>query len=474
MQLAFFDARHSPLKGPPKCFRGLTIIKVGGDLSKSRLQGAVGPEEVLDERRGQGQEATFLEVDPREGFSVRNFHIQVAKTAVVSDIVVYGDCSTQPEQIQDLAKKVAFAQSTWRVKDRFVDDDDAPEFNTFILSDTFEEIEKSHPELVAIGADGQIAEHTLDFFSLERQEMCTMSKATEISHNVWLGPTPDTTVCQLNGDESSAFDILIEASDLASPHDAQNLRRIGEESYLTQQNIDFPSSGSIIPQTCPKTGLDPLTRMCQWIHKLANRTEYAQDSEDALAADSNGDIQMRNLLPTERKILIHCTDGYTETTLLSLAYFMYAEQLPVHEAWLRLHCEKERNFFAYASDVTLLTSLEPNLIHQGRPNSRRARMAPAPESPAWLSRMDGSLPSRILPYLYLGNLGHANNPELLKAIGITQILSIGEPINWTTSQIECWGTKNLENVMYVDRVQDNGVDPLMPDFQRCLKFIGTL
>lgn len=39
---------------------------------------------------------------------------------------------------------------------------------------------------------------------------------------------------------------------------------------------------------------------------------------------------------------------------------------------------------------------------------------------------DGSLPSRILPQLYLGNANHARNAGLLRALGITHVLSVGE------------------------------------------------
>ncbi|KAG0330188.1 tyrosine/serine/threonine protein phosphatase pps1 [Podila horticola] len=39
---------------------------------------------------------------------------------------------------------------------------------------------------------------------------------------------------------------------------------------------------------------------------------------------------------------------------------------------------------------------------------------------------EGSFPSRILPFLYLGNLAHASNPGLLKSLGIRYVLSVGE------------------------------------------------
>ncbi|QIW98943.1 hypothetical protein AMS68_004461 [Peltaster fructicola] len=70
--------------------------------------------------------------------------------------------------------------------------------------------------------------------------------------------------------------------------------------------------------------------------------------------------------------------------------------------------------------------------------------------------------------MYLGNLGHANNPGLLQMLGIGQVLSIGEPLTWSTEALSKWPADNL---MYVDKIQDNGVDPLTEDFGRCLEFI---
>ncbi|EKM58639.1 uncharacterized protein PHACADRAFT_253113 [Phanerochaete carnosa HHB-10118-sp] len=41
-------------------------------------------------------------------------------------------------------------------------------------------------------------------------------------------------------------------------------------------------------------------------------------------------------------------------------------------------------------------------------------------------RFDGSFPSRVLPFLYLGNLNHAANAYMLHALGITHVVSVGE------------------------------------------------
>jgi len=90
-------------------------------------------------------------------------------------------------------------------------------------------------------------------------------------------------------------------------------------------------------------------------------------------------------------------------------------------------------------------------------------------APRWISRMDGSLPSRILPHMYLGNLCHANNPELLKKLGIHRILSIGEMTSWTETERDDW---NMSKIMSVVNIQDNGVDPITNRLDACLKFIG--
>lgn len=466
IQLAFFTARKRALRSVPRCFRGITIIKAGGNLTRSKVKGALAPEDILS--TDATCDDTFLEVDPREGFSVRNFQIQAAKIAMVSDIVVYRDDGVSEKDLHNLAKRLSKAQSTWRVRNS-TSDQDLPRFHVFIVSCPFRKFEHDYPELVAVDSKGQVMRELLDFFQLERQEMCKMSQASEIAKNVWLGPTPDSAFCSLpeSTENELKYDIFIEASDLAQAPEPRTLDCVDELSLDEPQRLEFPSSGSIMPQKWPKAGpLDPVTQMCQWIHSIADPAPTSDIEDDE--PDQDGDIPMRTLQPRPRKVLIHCTDGYTESSLLALAYFMYAERIPVHEAWLRLHCVKKRNFFAYSSDVALLLSLQARILELS-PGPNNGISASLQEEPAWLSRIDGSFPSRILPYMYLGNLGHANNPQLLRALGIKRVLSVGEPISWTKGQTESWGARNL---LFIDRVQDNGVDALTKDFERCLDFIG--
>jgi dual specificity MAP kinase phosphatase len=214
---------------------------------------------------------------------------------------------------------------------------------------------------------------------------------------------------------------------------------------------------------------------------------------------------MPDLPPRPRKILLHCNDGYTESTMLAVAYHSFATGQPVPQAWLDLHTARQRNLFAYPSDVALLSAIAPRLLCESpfysaaSPSALPSSSSPAgagtgeaavgrkrgcsltseqitdliiKSEPRWFTGFDGSFPSRVLPYMYLGNLGHANNPDLLRALGIGQMLSVGETAMWRDGELEAWGGE--ENVCVVQGVQDNGIDTLAGEFERCLGFIGTL
>ncbi|PGH26976.1 hypothetical protein AJ80_01360 [Polytolypa hystricis UAMH7299] len=454
IQLSFFVSRRRSLRRTPKCLREITVVKVGGDLSRSRIKGAVAPQEIITPSG-----ATFFEADPPEGFSVRNFHIQPAKLAPLSDIIVYGEDGTDESEIFAFAAKVAMAQRDWRRK--YDPGQETQLFNTFVLSTPFQEFHNRHPELVSVDAQGVLTGHVMDYFQWERIEMCNMSAASEISNNVWQGPSPD--VIPGGGNSANrAFDVLIETHDVANIPDPRYLTKLTAQLDQGPQTLEFPSSGSVLAPSWSHVEVYDLIDMCRWIYQITNPEDQEQ-SEDA-----DGDIPMVSMTPKARKVLIHCADGYTESSLLAIAYFMFAEGVPVHEAWLRLHCQRKRNFFAYPSDVTFLTSIQDRLLSES-PAAAKRQPGPANSSdPGWLARMDGSLPSRILPYMYLGNLTHANNPELLWSLGIRRLLSIGEPVSWPPSERERWGADNL---MMIDDVQDNGIDPLTQAFHRCLEFI---
>ncbi|GAB7338592.1 hypothetical protein MBLNU457_5331t1 [Dothideomycetes sp. NU457] len=518
LQLAFFIARRRSLKKLPRCIRGITIVKARGDLSHSKLKGAVAPDELLHIGRSGLDSPRFLESDPKEGFSVRNFQIQAAKLATMSDVVVYGDDKTPKEEVRRLAESIAKAQKVWKEKDREAGVE-KPSFSTFILQEPYHKMETDHREIVAVDSQGLLSGHVIDFFNAERREMQSMSAASEIAPNVFMGPTPDASMMlppppsNGAGDPTSQYDLLIEATDIATMPDAkafsilEDMLNDTERPKNTIPQLEFPGSGSILPPTWSQTEVDSLMRICTWIYNQANgisgeaqavcgandTTRKRKDSkltQSPIERDTDGDSIMGSTdhaasAPIEesdassgkgRKILMHCADGYTETTLLAVAYYMFVNCVPLHQAYIELHTKHKRNFFAYPTDIALLSTIQPRIMQSSPVWNSSFDLLTAPP-PAWMSKIDGSLPSRISDYMYLGNLAHANNPGLLKELGIGQVLSVGEQVSWSEQDLETFAgiasdDKDVsDRLMYIDKVQDNGVDPLTEEFPRCLEFI---
>jgi len=389
IQQAFFIARRRNLRKTPRCLRGLTIVKAGGDLSCSRLKGAIAPEEFLLQATPG---AAFKEVDPREGFSVRNFQIQAAKFAMLSDVVVYGD---DDMEVRRLAMDVAAAQKTWF--ESHAKGNELPQYHTFVCLSQFSHFEENHPEIVTIDSRGQMSGRIMDFFHQERIEMCTMTKASEIHHNVWLGPTPDPAIDSALLGSEDQYDILIECSDLGRLNPLA-LQALAEASEIPDRptHLEFPSSGSIMPPTWSHAEADGILETCKWLYSLSHG--ITPEVSYSVGPDEEGDSPMPYpSQPTsnkrECKILIHCTDGYTESTLLALSYFTYATGLSVPSAWLDLHISKKRNFFAYPSDVALLKSIAPRLLSDSPVNGNKSLSditEIVKEEPEWMTLMDGS------------------------------------------------------------------------------------
>lgn len=459
IQQCFFMGRKRSLRIVPSCSRGILLVKASGSLSISRLKGAISPDEFMM----TDSQPQFIEADPSDGFSVRNFQIQTAKAALISDVVIYGEDS---EENENIAWDIAAAQMHQRQKQEA---QPAPvvEYNTFVCDGPFSDFEQLGSHLVAIDSDGRTTGNVLDFVQQERNEMWNMTRASEISHNVYLGPSPEP-----GSIEERMFGVQIECSDSGqlNPKSLQDLALGNHVPATGRSYFDFPSSGSILPPTWSHDEADGIIETCRWIYHLAHGTQPEPDQGECTTASGSKARKLGNSV--QRRILIHCADGYTESTLLGIAYHSYSTGLPVPYAWLDLHTTKRRNFFAYPTDVSLLTAIAPRLlqdspIHVGQPPSQMTSLLG--DEPKWLPALDGSFPSRILDYLYLGNLGHANNPALLRELGIGQVLSVGETASWREGEVEDWGPDNICNV---HGVQDNGIDPLTGEFPGCLDFIG--
>lgn len=357
--------------------------------------------------------------------------------------------------------------------------------------DDLEAFEINHPELVAIDSCGRATDNKIEFLTQEREEMRRLTTASKISQNVYLGNSADafnSVIEYITADGKSSakgFDVCIEAKDMAEVASAATLKEA--EAFLNGEGItdihlnrngswysrsltrplalEFPSS---TPPLMTRHDPEAIVNFCEWVYHITHTPAPTSSSEDVVMTDAN---QSEETPGNERTVLIHCQDGYTESTFLSLAYLIFAEGITAHEAWVKLHTTLQRSFFAFESDLQALKYLQSHLLARSPTTNSFQRMSTPIPTPAWFTHVafDGSFPSRILPHMYLGNLQHANNPEMLRALGITRVLSIGEQVIWDKEAETAAGM----DLMYLDNVQDNGIDPLLEYIDPCLEFLGT-
>jgi len=338
----------------------------------------------------------------------------------------------------------------------------------------------------------------------ERLEMYQMSTATQIGPNVWVGPTPDA-VCEhmISGIDIQGsklpYDLLVECNEQAQLPQSNEFTQIDEilkrnnETVTTTPQLGFPASGSLLVSKFTSTMIERFVEVLRRVHAYSNsapptitkdgEVEVPRKRKDSRIDMTDDDViqdftnDTYSISTTTRRILVHCADGYTETSLFIIAYYMFANFVPLHQAYIDLHKIHKRNFFAYPSDVAVLRFLENYILHASPEltlsTSQNHLDLVLATPPRWSEGLDGSLPSRILNYMYLGNLSHANNPGLLKEIGIGQVLSVGEPISWSREEKAafCGDERWEDKCLFIDGIQDNGVDELTGEFEKCLDFI---
>ena len=339
---------------------------------------------------------------------------------------------------------------------------------------------------MAIDSCGRTTDHKIEFLCQEREEMRRLTTASKISHNVYLGNSADvlnSNIEYINSEGkivTKGFDVVIEAKDLAEVASAAVLKEaetflnggmteIPHRSWyarcLTRPlSLEFPSSTP--PPSC-RHDPEAIVSFCEWVYRIAHTPAITVHTEDTAMGNTQD-----NSYPSPRTILIHCQDGYTESAFFALAYLMFAEGITAHEAWVKLHTDLQRSFFAFEADLKALNYLQPYLLARSPTSSSFQRMSLPSAVPSWFTNLafDGSFPSRILPHMYLGNLQHANNPEMLRVLGITRVLSIGEQVMWDLERERNAGMY----LRYLDNVQDNGIDPLLDYIDSCLEFLGTI
>lgn len=327
--------------------------------------------------------------------------------------------------------------------------------------------------------------------------------------SIVLGPngwTPKARSVPVSTDASASHLVQAKSSSASLGQDTdrsgRDLLRL-DASAVVQLDFVACSGGVEQTHTWQDTTAKKLVDLCTWIHQQASPRHRLQSGRDAPAfttssstlrtfrnaARSPDDGRERSHTRAEpcvgsarrsRRVLLHCFDGYTETSVLALSYLMYARQLSLPEAYLDLHLRADRSFFVYPTDIPVLKAVERLLQQErmvrrqsmpqvldahtdlrgsrvvvskplngslgadGRHSETGGTLTPTPSKGrisdvkvnsselvgkhAWFDscRFDGSFPSRILPFLYLGSLDDASNVDMLRVLGITHLVSVGE------------------------------------------------
>lgn len=571
-----------------------------------------------------GHVPVLLNLDPDRGVSLRNFHIQVAKLAKCSDFVVY--CSGPDHMTKCKCKSVARLLRLAQMSDTSAPDfnvfllssktQDLLHFtelatmrdNTTALSGT--EAQKKTQltlhSMVELSAD-TFSVWDADYQVKEKVETTRMSAATRLLKNVWLGNIWDHQIMMhywqaQEGVSEESVDVKIEpehsgtglsqnghiycdpanssltAEPVASHElllsllppprahwklfvhchndarfpDAETLADLLFKYTLCSRraedvdeivHLEFPSSGSIGFGDCKQDNLMSIVNTCKLLYLYSSLV-----ADGSLAS------------------LIYCSDGYTELSLLLFCFLIYAEDISLEEAMLRLHKDYGRPFYIFNSDVLVLRKLEVLLrkfspekvavtwaspehttcqeindlllgrscsvsstssslnAAKGIPkNLRLGYIANDLDSDldsdtedeedlndtlsfldrSWVEDVEGLFPSRILPYLYLGLLRHANNLALLTKLGVKKVISVGEELDWLnghkfqhnhdiivdemdhgnievfsitpkpTSYNKNNSTCSVESVVKVNNLQDDGIDELTKSLPQILAQIDA-
>ncbi|GAA5900034.1 hypothetical protein JCM8208_005572 [Rhodotorula glutinis] len=594
-----------------------------------RLVSSFDPSTILSTDLSTG--ATSFALPGPDSFAnvnLRHFRLQAAKYATVSDVVVYGENGIE-ESVVETAAKVREAMD--REYERR--GGEGIRYNVFVVSDPFSAFERSFPKLVCIDSHG-FPRNRLNFFDREREEMRVLTEKSEIGPNVWLGNTQDVPQATkrsrpTSSDSASSllddgnpfsFAICVEAHDRAPLVTAELLGTADQALGLLEQQgqvitevhqIQTLEEGVVEhketivrPHTDDIIHLESLSTASALGSSARAQRAFTDQLVD-LAVWIRDQASPNPLLHGDRvprRVLLHCGDGYTETTLLALAYVMASRRISAPDAYLFLQLDAERSFFSYPTDRELVLEIErrvkdvlqheddeerharrwiaeqraiatvghavaqasragegepaqdkldlgefgvvgaataagsscgmersdsgfvdstsdasedPVALAKGRAaleaEARRIEehiereLGPRPEMPlacpvkdAWFfgKTFEGHFPSRIMPHLYLGNVNHAQNALMLKELGITHVVSLGEtalypprspgPLASIASAFRSssptdsppvnslWHEERLGNIAVLDMqaIADDGIDSIRPCIDEALDFIS--
>ena len=439
-QNLFFGASTRGPYAPP--YRGLTLVRAGPE-NASVLVSSFGADELLNG-------PVFCRAPQTDGISLRNFSGQAIAYALVSDVVVYAPAGATRAAVA-LAQRFRAAQRVARAE-RSTKGLGGLQYNVFVISEPFTVIERECPQLVAINFSGAAVLH-IDFAERERFEIRSLSRVSEVAPGFWLGPSDV---------DDSHFSLVLRASEEADPP---------QTSYLDDITSRFAAFDAGRLRSALRVHLDVPSGLGDFEPgSLAELTEYAAGVIDIC-------IWLSAITSTNRehprRALVHCSDGYTESSVLALSFLMYTYNLSLADAYVYLQMRANRSFFVYPRDILLLQAIETHLSLLLPAEVRVAHRNAGPATWIATRHFDGSFPSRIFPFLYLGSIAHAANAAMLERLGITHVVSVGESALGCSAELSDAYADRRITILELNDVMDDGIDSLRSAMCECVEFIES-
>ena len=162
--------------------------------------------------------------------------------------------------------------------------------------------------------------------------------------------------------------------DLAHIPSSKNPRSEGQ-SENDRQTARNPFATILCPGSS-RTCFGQMRNQAMMVDRLCTLVEFLRRIAVGIPVFEGGPARPEHA----HKMLVHCHDGYTESTILVLSYIMYTLELTLPEAFLHLQVNCQRSFFLYPADKPLLKRLDAKLQQERRTAKMQAATKAAEEA----------------------------------------------------------------------------------------------
>jgi dual specificity MAP kinase phosphatase len=177
---------------------------------------------------------------------------------------------------------------------------------------------------ITIGAHDSVSIPPSSLLSSESSRLCQLEEES-------LGMWEDIAVFT-DAQETISLDSISTSSETTS----SDVECLGVALCDISRLSFGPCTSAVVPPEYQSTFIRDIVTYSLWIRDQASPSSSA--------------------LP--RRVLIHCQDGYTDSSLLALTYLMVSRRINAAQAYLVLQMECGRSFHVYNADVQLIRRIE--------------------------------------------------------------------------------------------------------------------